>query len=130
MRTAVRICALRSLVVRSLGGTASREPVNRATIVNSRQSNELREVLMAVKEDMQRINERLAKQINEHARRDSSSPYAGKLVGIAHGQVVVVADSWSNVVDRLRQIEPDPAQCYCIDASADYDRVDEIWGVV
>ena len=82
---------------------------------------------MVANQDMQPVNERLAKQINAEARRDSSSPYAGKLVGIAHGQVVVVADSWSEVVERLRQTEPDPAQCYCVDASADYDQVDEIW---
>lgn len=85
---------------------------------------------MVAEQDMQAVNERLARQINEQARRDSTSPYAGRLVGIAHGQVVVVADSWSDVVDRLRQIEPDPAQCYCVDASADYDRVDEIWRAV
>ena len=74
-------------------------------------------------------NERLARQINKEARQDQTSPYAGKLVGIAHGQVVVVADSWREVVERLRQVEPDPTQCYCLDASADYDRVEEIWRV-
>ena len=72
-------------------------------------------------------NERLARQINREARADPSSPYAGKRVGIAHGRVIVVADSWREVVDRLREVEPDPKQCYCLDASADYDRVDEIW---
>lgn len=74
-------------------------------------------------------NELLARQINHEARRDPKSPYAGKLVGIAHGRVIVVADSWSEVVERLRQSEPDPTQCYCLDASADYERVDEIWSV-
>jgi len=75
-------------------------------------------------------NERLARQINQEARQNPNSPYAGKLVGIAHGQIVVVADRWSDVIDRLRQVEPDPAQCYCLDASADYDRVEEIWSAV
>lgn len=75
-------------------------------------------------------NERLARQINQEARQDPKSRYAGKLVGIAHGQVVVVADSWRDVVERLRQVEPDPQQCYCLDASADYDRVEEIWRTV
>ncbi len=74
-------------------------------------------------------NERLARQINQEARRDPQSPYAGKLVGIANGQVVVVADSWREVAERLRQVEPDPAKCYCVDASADYERVEEIWRV-
>jgi hypothetical protein len=74
-------------------------------------------------------NERLARQINQEARHDPNSPYAGKLVGIANGQVVVVADSWREVADRLRQVEPDPAKCYCVDASADYERIEEIWKV-
>ena len=84
---------------------------------------------MVAKQDMALVNEELARQINQEAKRNPNSPYAGKLVGIAHGQVIVVADSWSEVVERLRQAEPDPAKCYCLDASADYERVDEIWGV-
>jgi hypothetical protein len=76
------------------------------------------------------VNEQVARQINRQARQDPQSPYAGKLVGIANGQVVVVADTWREVVDRLRQVEPDPAKCRCIEASADYDRVEEIWRVV
>ena len=75
-------------------------------------------------------NEQLARQINREARQNPLSPYAGKLVGIAHGQVVVVADSWREVLERLRQVEPDPAKCRCIEPSADYDRVEEIWSVV
>lgn len=82
---------------------------------------------MVAKDRTASANERLARQINQEARSEPSSPYAGKLVGIAHGQVIVVADSWREVVERLRETEPDPANCYCLDASADYDRVDEIW---
>jgi len=84
---------------------------------------------MVAKEGMASANELLARQINQEVRQNPNSPYVGKLVGIAHGQVIVVADSWREVVQRLRQAEPDPAQCYCFDASADYDRVEEIWGV-
>ena len=75
-------------------------------------------------------NERLVRQINQQARQDPQSPYAGKLVGIANGQVVVVAATWREVADRLRQVEPDPARCRCIEASADYDRVEVIWRVI
>ena len=75
-------------------------------------------------------NEQLARQINQEARQNPNSPYAGKLVGIANGRVVVVADSWREVVERLRQAEPDPTKCYCLEASADYDRVEEIWRAV
>ena len=75
-------------------------------------------------------NEQLARYINQQARGDSKSPYAGKMVGIANGHVVVVADTWREVADRLRQVEPDPAKCRCIEASADYDQVEEIWRVL
>ena len=74
-------------------------------------------------------NERLARQINQEARRNPSSPYGGKLVGIAHGQVVVVADQLEEVVRRLRQLEPDPNQTFCLEADLDYAAVQNIWGV-
>jgi hypothetical protein len=48
-------------------------------------------------------------------------------VGIANGQVVVVADTWGEVARRLRQAEPDPKKCYCIEASAAYEQVEQIW---
>jgi hypothetical protein len=79
---------------------------------------------------IQTINERLARQINGEARADPNSPYAHKFVGIANGQVVVVADTWREVDLVLEQVEPDPARCYGVDASADYERVEVIWGVV
>ena len=75
------------------------------------------------------VNEQLVREINQQARQDPKSPYIGKLVGIANGKVVVVADTWREVSDRLRQVEPDPARCRCIEASADYDRLEEIWRV-
>ncbi len=75
-------------------------------------------------------NEKLARQINQEAREDPKSPYAGRLVGIANGQVVVVADTWREVAERLRRVEADPTKCYCIEAGADYERVEEIWGLV
>jgi hypothetical protein len=86
--------------------------------------------IMAQNNLMASANEQLARQINQQARQDPKSPYAGKLVGIANGQVVVVADTWREVADRLRQVEPDPSRCRCIEASADYDRLEEIWRVV
>jgi hypothetical protein len=73
------------------------------------------------------VNERQARQINQEARQNPNSPYAGKFVCIANGQVVAVEDSLQAAIERLRQVEPDPAKCFCLDASADYDRVDEIW---
>lgn len=84
---------------------------------------------MSQRSPVLRENEELARRVNAEARNDPMSPYAGKLVGIANGQIVVVADNWREVATRLREIEPDPLKCYCIDASADYDAVHEIWGL-
>ena len=84
---------------------------------------------MSEETSIRAINERLARQINCEARADPNSPYAHKFVGIANGKVVVVADTWREVDLVLEQVEPDPTRCHGVDASADYDRVEVIWGV-
>lgn len=73
------------------------------------------------------INCELARQINQEARSNPRSPYANKFVGIANGQVVVVADDLDSMVRRLRQLEPDPTKTCCVEASRDYSVVEEIW---
>ena len=82
---------------------------------------------MSASSDVQDRNRQLARQINEEARRNPHSPYTGKFVGIANGQVVVVADDLTDMVRRLRQIEPDPTKTFCVEASLDYNEVNEIW---
>jgi hypothetical protein len=72
-------------------------------------------------------NERLARQINREATGNPNSPYAGKFVGIANGQVAVIADTLDEVARQLRLVEPDPAKTYCLEAGMDYDKVQEIW---
>lgn len=79
--------------------------------------------------DVAAANEQLVREIKKQARLDPQSPYAGKLVGIANGQVVVVADTWREAIERLRQVEPDPTRCRCIDVNADFSRVEEIWRI-
>lgn len=71
--------------------------------------------------EVQQSNRQLARRINEEARRDPQSVYAGKFVGIANGQVVAVADDLDELVCRLRQVEPDPQRTFCIEAELDYD---------
>ena len=78
---------------------------------------------------VQDLNRELARTINEEALRNSQSPYANKFVGIANGQVVVVADNADELSRRLRQIEPDPRKCFIVEASRDYSIVEEIWGL-
>ena len=73
-------------------------------------------------------NRDLARQILDQARGDPQSPYAGKFVGIANGQVVVVADDWDELARRLRQAEPDARKTFCLEVGADYDAVQDIWG--
>jgi hypothetical protein len=75
------------------------------------------------------VNRQLARQINDEARRDPHSPYAHQFVGIANGQVVVIAADPDEVSRRLRQLEPDPRKCFIVEASRDYDEVDAVWGL-
>ena len=72
------------------------------------------------------MNERLARQIRRDGKANPKSPYANRFVGIANGEVVVIADSMREMVKRLRKIEPDPTKRYGVDVAADYDRVVEI----
>jgi len=72
-------------------------------------------------------NRELARQINEEARSNPASPYAGKFVGIANGQVVAVNDDMDEVVRLLRAVEPDPRKTFCIEAGLDYNQVQDIW---
>lgn len=72
-------------------------------------------------------NQELARQINDEARCNPQSPYAGKFVGIADGSVVVVADSLDEVARQLQQSQADPSRTFCIEAGLDYDAAAEIW---
>jgi Family of unknown function (DUF5678) len=77
--------------------------------------------------EVQRLNEELADKINQEARRDPDSLYAGKFVGIANGQVVAVGDDVDDVVSRVLAVEPDARRTFLVEASRDYDEVIEIW---
>ncbi len=77
--------------------------------------------------DVRAINSELADKINAEARSNPQSPYANKFVGIANGQVVVIADDLHQMIEQLRQIEPDPSKTCGLEASRDYDEVIEIW---
>ena len=76
---------------------------------------------------VQQLNRELANKINEEALRNPQSPYAHKYVGLANGQVVVVADDLEEMVRCLRQSEPDPTKCFGVEASRDYTQVEYIW---
>lgn len=78
---------------------------------------------------MEEQNRELALQLAREGRNNPDAPYAGKYVGIAHGQVVVVADSWNELAQRLRQVEPVPEKTFALQVGCDYDAVQEIWGL-
>jgi hypothetical protein len=77
---------------------------------------------------VQQRNYELAQQINADARNNPQSPYAGKFVGLANGQVITAADSLEEVVRRLQQVEPDSQRSFCLEAGLDSEAVEHIWG--
>jgi hypothetical protein len=85
-----------------------------------------RRVAMSEANPILKINEELARKINEEARRNPQSPYANKFVGIANEQVVAVAEDLDTLARALRQVEPDPKKCFIVEASRDHDEVVEI----
>jgi len=78
---------------------------------------------------VQERNRELASRINKETLADPASPYTGKFVGLANGQVAVVADDLDTVVRELQRLESDPQKTFCLEASLDYDRVQYIWGI-
>jgi len=82
---------------------------------------------MSTLEEEQEKARILSRQINHEARSNPHSPYAGKFVGILHGQVIVVADTLDEVAEILERLEADPHRRYFVDASADYDSKHDVW---
>ena len=83
---------------------------------------------MSASTTVQDLNRQVARKINEEARSNPQSPYANKFVGIANGQVVVVADDPDELARCLGQAESDPGKTFWIEASRDYNEVHNIWG--
>jgi hypothetical protein len=81
---------------------------------------------MSTATDIQERNRELARSINEEALRNPQSLYAGKYVGIANGQVVVVTDDLNELARRLREADPDPRNTFWVEASQDYTKVHKI----
>jgi hypothetical protein len=73
-----------------------------------------------------RLNCELAQRINREALADPSSPYAGKFVGIANGEVVIVTEDKKTAFIRLGEIEPNNRRCCLFEASRDYTKVEYV----
>ncbi|MCE9530977.1 MAG: hypothetical protein K8T89_07620 [Planctomycetes bacterium] len=77
--------------------------------------------------DIKELNRNLAEQINLEALANRQSPFAGKFVGIANGQVVTTADSLDKAISLLLAKKPDRQKTFCFEAGVDYSEVQEIW---
>ena len=74
-------------------------------------------------------NYQTARALMDEARRNPVSPYLGKFVGIANGQIVAVGDNWDELDLQLRQATPHLDQTLSLEVGCDYDLVQEIWGI-
>ena len=84
---------------------------------------------MSSSSTIQERNRQLANAINRETLANPNSPYAGKFVGIANGQVVAVTDDLDELVRALRRIEPDPEKMFWIEAGRDYSEPQDIWSL-
>ena len=75
----------------------------------------------------QQSNLEVANRINRETRTDPASPYAGKFVGVWHGEVVVVGDTLDEVCDALDAMGDHEDQAVAIEASADYQSKVMFW---
>ena len=82
---------------------------------------------MSSLEEVQRANRELAERINDEARSDPTSPYAGKFVGIANGKVVIVTDDLKSLYYGLEAAEPDNLRVFCVDPEYDPTKIEYIW---
>lgn len=85
--------------------------------------------IMTNPEIMQDRNREAVDRLNAEVQRDPAHPYHGKFIGIIDGQVAVVADTGSELLDRLEQMGADPQNCLCFEAGLDYEEVQEIWSL-
>ena len=88
-----------------------------------------RAVVLHVVLHIQQLNRDLADKLIEDAKQNPQSVYMGKFVGIANGQIVVVADDLDELCRGLDLVEPDPSKTFWIEVGQDYDKVYEIWEV-
>jgi hypothetical protein len=84
---------------------------------------------MLTQTEEQKRNEALARQINQEARNNPQSPYAGKCVGLLDGKVVAVMDTLDEVFEALAKIEPDPRRGMIVEVGANYDETVYIWRI-
>ena len=82
---------------------------------------------MASAKTIQEINRELAERINAEALANPQSPYAGKFVGIANGQVVIVTDDLDELESALESASASPEETYFLEAGYDDRQADEIW---
>ena len=82
---------------------------------------------MTSPQSVEQLNLEVAHKINDEAKADSSSTYAGKFVGLANGQVVVVCEDLDEAVRQLRLAEPDSSRTFIWEAGVEYEQPQEIW---
>jgi len=82
--------------------------------------------IMETNGSIRTLNRRLALKVRREGKQNPKSPYARRYVGIANGEVVVIADSLDDVSNQLRKIEPDNKRSVIVDLVGDYERVYEV----
>jgi hypothetical protein len=73
---------------------------------------------MSEYDEVYKLNTELAEQIQGEIDRNPNSPYAGKWIGIAKGQVVIVSEDTDEIFARLAEIEPEPLLRFIVEGAS------------
>ena len=73
------------------------------------------------REEQRQLDAEFGMRLNRETRANPNSPYAGKYVVIADGEIVTVGDSLDEITDNLEAMGRNPSESFYVQASANYD---------
>jgi hypothetical protein len=83
---------------------------------------------MTLPNDVYNLNLELARQIQDEIFRNPNSPYAGKWIGVAKGQIVAVSEDWEEVDKKLIEVESEPLLRFLVEgegvSEAEWDLIE------
>jgi len=84
---------------------------------------------MTTMKTIEELNRELGDQVYADAKKNPQK-YSGRYIGIANYKVICSGDDREDVINRLKEIEPDTRRLFFVDAKRDLNkvlRISETW---